>query len=159
MSNQKTILRPPPSWWGGWCRVEVWFCCLLFITVPCEEARSVSELACRPWPSTVTELALCIFPRLDWLERESFLSVDCLSWGGRGGVKGQSVSVQNNCPLEQKSHFIIGTDSGLVQKKKKPANTIGVFLHEGLTLWCFFKTAISAYNRRIYYYNLHCHKQ
>lgn len=38
---------------------------------------------CSPWPSTVTELALCIFPRLDWLERESFLSVDCRSWSQR----------------------------------------------------------------------------
>lgn len=57
-------------------------------------------LTCSPWPSTVTELALCIFPRLDWLDRESFLSVDCLSWGQRSNsevVRGalNEVSLQN----------------------------------------------------------------
>lgn len=51
-------------------------CCCLFL-------HGFFTLACSPWPSTVTELALCIFPRLDWLERESFLSVDCLSWGSK----------------------------------------------------------------------------
>lgn len=45
----------------------------------------------------MTELALCIFPRLDWLDRESFLRVDPLSCGTK--VRQQGFILKRWYPL------------------------------------------------------------
>ena len=53
----------------------------------------------------MTELALCIFPRLDWLDRESFLNVDCLSWR----VKGQTALLSEDPLIECHSKIVNST--------------------------------------------------
>lgn len=75
--------------WGKWLQVvKLWKCICVWPTS--------GVLTCSPCPSTVTELARCIFPRPDWLDRESFLRVDCRSWSQRS--KGQRIREAFNAP-------------------------------------------------------------